>query len=155
MRITIDGTPSLVPKTGVGRYISELIPALKRLPEAPKIHISYGREWLDTHLPKSLDNAKQIIADSEFTKSEVVNLLGVVDRKIHVVHLGVNVLPYIYAGAGLFVYPSLYEGFGLPPLEAMASGVPIILSDGTSLPEVVGKAGVYIHPDDTEPIPVF
>jgi alpha-1,3-rhamnosyl/mannosyltransferase len=50
-------------------------------------------------------------------------------------------LAILYAGATLFVYPSLYEGFGLPPLEAMASGVPVVVSDRASLPEVVGEAG--------------
>ena len=57
-------------------------------------------------------------------------------------------LPLLYAAAKLFVYPSLYEGFGLPPLEAMASGVPVITSDQASLPEVVGKAGVQVSPND-------
>ena len=58
-------------------------------------------------------------------------------------------LPYIYNGADLFVYPSYGEGFGLPPLEAMACGVPVITSNTTSLPEVVGDAGVMIDPYDT------
>ena len=49
-------------------------------------------------------------------------------------------LPLVMAGAALFLYPSLYEGFGLPPLEAMSSGVPVLVSDRASLPEVVGEA---------------
>ncbi|CCG42125.1 glycosyltransferase family 4 protein [Magnetospirillum molischianum] len=57
-------------------------------------------------------------------------------------------LPGLYAGASLFVYPSLYEGFGLPVLEAMASGVPVVTSDRTSLPEVTGGAAALIDPDD-------
>lgn len=51
-------------------------------------------------------------------------------------------MPFLYSGADLFVFPSLYEGFGLPPLEAMACGVPVIASHRTSLPEVVGDAGI-------------
>lgn len=51
-------------------------------------------------------------------------------------------LPYIYIGAECFVFPSIYEGFGMPPLEAMASGVPVIVSDSSSLPEVVGENGI-------------
>jgi glycosyltransferase involved in cell wall biosynthesis len=57
-------------------------------------------------------------------------------------------LPKLYAGARMFVYPSLYEGFGLPPLEAMACGVPVIVSDRASLPEVVGNAGILTEPLD-------
>jgi len=52
----------------------------------------------------------------------------------------------LYAGAALFVYPSLYEGFGMPLLEAMASGVPIVASRTSSIPEVVGEAGVLVDP---------
>jgi glycosyltransferase involved in cell wall biosynthesis len=57
-------------------------------------------------------------------------------------------LPFIYDGARVFVYLSLFEGFGLPPLEAMACGVPVITSDTTSLPEVVGDAGITLPPAD-------
>ena len=57
-------------------------------------------------------------------------------------------LPALYSGARLFAYPSLYEGFGLPPLEAMACGVPVIASRRASLPEVVGEAGILVEPMD-------
>jgi glycosyltransferase involved in cell wall biosynthesis len=55
-----------------------------------------------------------------------------------------------YSAADVFVYPSLYEGFGLPPLEAMACGVPVIVSRSSSLPEAVGEAGVLVDPHDPE-----
>lgn len=58
-------------------------------------------------------------------------------------------LPYFYNGADLFVYPSLYEGFGLPPIEAMACGTPVITSNVSSLPEVVGDAALTVNPYDT------
>lgn len=58
-------------------------------------------------------------------------------------------LPAIYVGAELLVFPSLYEGFGLPPLEAMACGTPVITSNVASLPEVVGEAGLMVDPCDT------
>jgi alpha-1,3-rhamnosyl/mannosyltransferase len=57
-------------------------------------------------------------------------------------------LAALYAGAMTLVYPSLYEGFGLPPLEAMASGTPVVVSDRSTLPEVVGDAGLKIAADD-------
>jgi glycosyltransferase involved in cell wall biosynthesis len=57
-------------------------------------------------------------------------------------------LAVLYAAAKVLVYPSLYEGFGLPPLEAMASGTPVIVSDRSTLPEVVGSAGILIHAED-------
>lgn len=57
-------------------------------------------------------------------------------------------LPALYAGATCFVFPSLYEGFGLPPLEAMACGTPVVVADTSSLPEVVGDAGLRIPPGD-------
>jgi len=57
-------------------------------------------------------------------------------------------LPLLYNCADLFVYPSLYEGFGLPPLEAMACGVPVVTSNTSSLPEVVGNAGIMVDPHD-------
>lgn len=54
----------------------------------------------------------------------------------------------LYSGAMMFVYPSYYEGFGLPPLEAMQCGVPVITSNTSSLPEVVGEAGIMVDPED-------
>ncbi|RME57156.1 glycosyltransferase family 1 protein, partial [Candidatus Parcubacteria bacterium] len=54
----------------------------------------------------------------------------------------------LYSGAMMFVYPSFYEGFGLPPLEAMQCGVPVITSNTSSLPEVVGDAGIMVSPSD-------
>lgn len=61
-------------------------------------------------------------------------------------------LPPLYAGAAIFVYPSLFEGFGLPPLEAMACGTPVVVSNTSSLPEVCGTAAEYVDPRDVNSI---
>lgn len=61
-------------------------------------------------------------------------------------------LPSIIAGASVLTLPALYEGFGLPPLEAMASGVPVVVSNVSSLPEVVGAAGVLVDPNSADSI---
>lgn len=59
-------------------------------------------------------------------------------------------LRLLYSGAAVFVFPSLYEGFGMPVLEAMASGTPVITSDSTALPEVAGDAAVLVNPESPE-----
>jgi glycosyltransferase involved in cell wall biosynthesis len=73
--------------------------------------------------------------------------------KSHVIFTGYipdQDLSAIYSGALAFVYPSLYEGFGLPPLEAMQCGTPVITSNTSSLPEVIGDAGIMINPTDSD-----
>ena len=60
----------------------------------------------------------------------------------------IEVLRIFYDAAKVFVFPSLYEGFGLPPLEAMAHGTPVVTSTSSSLPEVVGKAAVLVNPEN-------
>jgi glycosyltransferase involved in cell wall biosynthesis len=56
--------------------------------------------------------------------------------------------PAVYRGAVAFIFPSRYEGFGLPPLEAMACGIPVVGSEAASLPEVIGNGGLLLPPDD-------
>ena len=61
-------------------------------------------------------------------------------------------LAYLFSGARAFCFPSLYEGFGLPVLEAMACGCPVITSNTSSLPEVAGDAALLVDPEDTQDI---
>lgn len=72
------------------------------------------------------------------------------DRVFFTGYLPDEDLAPIYSGALMFVYPSLYEGFGLPPLEAMQCGTPVIVSNTSSLPEVVGDAGILIDPTNKD-----
>ena len=79
-----------------------------------------------------------------------VQALGLTDTVRFVGYVADDDLPAWYAAATIFVFPSLYEGFGFPPLEAMACGTPVIVSGTSSLPEVVGGAGLALPPDDPE-----
>ena len=80
---------------------------------------------------------------------EVFDLIRELALGERVTYLGfAEDLPALYAGSDAFVFPSRYEGFGLPILEAMASGSPVIAADATSLPEVIGDAGLLFEPDD-------
>jgi glycosyltransferase involved in cell wall biosynthesis len=67
-------------------------------------------------------------------------------------HVEDSLLPALYSGAIGMVYPSLYEGFGLPPLEAMASGTVVLVGNQSSMPEVVGDAGLLVNPFDVDAI---
>jgi glycosyltransferase involved in cell wall biosynthesis len=79
-----------------------------------------------------------------------MQVLGLQDRVRFLDYVHADELPSLYAGADIFVFPSLYEGFGLPPLEAMACGTPVIVSNVSSLPEVVGDAALMVDPYDIE-----
>ena len=65
-------------------------------------------------------------------------------------HVPHDQLPGLYRAATGLIFPSLYEGFGLPPVEAMACGCPVAAADAGSLPEIVGDAGLLFDPRDTE-----
>ena len=75
---------------------------------------------------------------------------GTADRVRRLGFVADEDLPGLYRLASVFAYPSLHEGFGIPPLEAMASGTPVVVSSVSSLPEVVGKAGLQVDPTSTE-----
>ncbi|HYO62890.1 MAG TPA: glycosyltransferase family 1 protein [Pyrinomonadaceae bacterium] len=77
---------------------------------------------------------------------------GLSDRTLFTGYVSEADLPALYTGALAFVYPSYFEGFGLPPLEAMACGTPVVAGDRTSLPEVVGDAGLLVDPFDESAI---
>ncbi len=109
-----------------------LIRAFSQLTNQPahQLTIAGGRGWL----------YQKIFAEAE-QHGDRVRILGFVDEAD---------LPAVYRNAALFAFPSLYEGFGLPVLEAMACGVPVVCSNGSSLPEVAGDAALLVDPLNTD-----
>ncbi|MGA2031068.1 MAG: glycosyltransferase family 1 protein [Thermoguttaceae bacterium] len=104
--------------------------------------------WM--RLPENCLQMPLVIAGAGRSTFAEVNLPGS-DRRLKVLgYVAGEDLPPLYAGATLFAYVSLYEGFGLPVLEAMACGTPVICSGTTSLPEVAGDAAVLVDPSDDE-----
>jgi glycosyltransferase involved in cell wall biosynthesis len=103
-----------------------------------------------------LDELRLVIIGDEISKH--LGLRRAVHRYMlhqHVRFLGFvpdETLAVLYRLAAVFVFPSLYEGFGLPPLEAMASGTPVVTSNVSSLPEVVGDAAILVDPYDPQAI---
>lgn len=110
--------------------------AFEMLPEGLKqkysLVLAGGKGWLDGEIQQKYD---------ELSKKYTVIKTGYVDDAD---------LPALYSGASVFVFPSFYEGFGIPPLEAMACGVPVITANNSSLPEVVGDAAILIDANDTK-----
>lgn len=81
---------------------------------------------------------------------ETARTLGISDRVVSTGMVNTGDLRVLYSNASLFVFPSRYEGFGLPVLESMACGTPVITSNTTSLPEVAGDAAVLVNPHDVD-----
>lgn len=101
-----------------------------------------------------IDDLKLILAGGVWDKfkKELTKTIGNFDQsKIEVLgYVKDEELPKLYSNALMFIYPSLYEGFGLPVLEAMKCGCPVITSNVSSLPEVIGQAGIQINPENDE-----
>lgn len=107
-----------------------------------------------SQLKKKNINHKLVIAGRKGWKYhdifETIDKLNIKNEVIFTGYVLENDLPALYNAASLFVYPSIYEGFGLPPLESMACGTPVITSNTSSLPEVVGNAGITVNPKDID-----
>lgn len=119
------------------KNFSRLIEALKHLHDTGTKHqlvIAGGRGWLDDPIYTSVQSAG-------------------LDQHVHFIGFASeHDLPALYSGAACFAFPSLYEGFGLPILEAMACGTPVLTSNISSLPEVAGDAALLINPYDVAAI---
>jgi glycosyltransferase involved in cell wall biosynthesis len=99
-----------------------------------------------------LEDLKLIIIGDEVSKHPDLRRAVIKSGAQHDVRfLGfvpIEVLRIFYDQAKVFVFPSLYEGFGLPPLEAMAHGTPVVTSNTSSIPEVVGNAAIMVNPEN-------
>ena len=96
------------------------------------------------------DNYKLIRVGRNFGTIKLVSELNHGKRVIFLVNVDSDMLANLHRSSDIFIFPSPYEGFGIPVLEAMASGIPVITSDRAPLPEVVGDAGIVCDPFDLE-----
>lgn len=106
-------------------------------------------------LEKNLPYKLVIVGGKGWNNGEIYDYVNNNNLQEHVIFTGYvsdEDVKNIYANASLFIYASLYEGFGLPPLEAMQSGIPVITSNNSSLPEVAGDACILVDPYSTEEI---
>ncbi|MBD1381912.1 glycosyltransferase family 4 protein [Metabacillus arenae] len=117
------------------KNISALLKAYSLLPDPIK------KQYKLVITGKDVENYRNLI--KELSLLEYVRTLGYVPDKL---------LPDLYCGSKLFVFPSLYEGFGLPPLEAMAYGVPVLSSNMNTMKEILGDAAIYFDPKNPHDI---
>ncbi len=125
---------TLEPRKNLNSLIDAYLLLPKKVRQAYKLVIAGARGWLSKNLQQRIDML--------VNRGDIISL-GYIDSED---------LPYIYAGANGFVLPSLYEGFGLPILEAMAAGTPVLTSTSSSLPEVADGAAILTNANDIEDI---
>ena len=126
------GLGTLQPRKNFGRLIEGYAQIRCDLSEDTQLVIAGGKGWLYDDIFQRVE---------QLGLGNVVHFPGYVDDKD---------LPALYSLADLFAFPSLYEGFGIPPLEAMACGTPVVTSSVSSLPEVVGDAALLVKPTDVD-----
>lgn len=108
-------------------------------------------------LPESIKKSHSLVLTGAkgWLDDEISELYEKLSAKYDVIKTGYlpdDDLPVLYSGAKLFAYPTFYEGFGMPPLEAMACGVPVVTTNNSSLPEVVGDAAILVSADHIQEI---
>lgn len=123
---------TIEPRKNLGRLLRAYVMLRQERKIPHRLVIGGGLGWLYDDVLRDIDELA--------AQNEVVFLGRVPDDD----------LPGLYRLTDLFVFPSLYEGFGIPPLEAMACGAPVVCSNTSSLPEVVGDAGVMVPPEDVD-----
>ncbi len=144
---------------------NDTITNFKKTYELPQSYLLYlGTDYPHKNLKnlflsfKQLINIKEfkdvylvIAGESRYGKDHIVNeIKEIKDNLILLNHFPEQNIVELYNGALAFIYPSLYEGFGFPPLEAMACGIPVIASKATSIPEVVGNAGLFVDAENID-----
>ena len=127
-------TGTMQPRKNISRLVDAYIKLRKQNRIEERLVIAGRKGWLWEPIMKKIQEAG--VGDS-------IKFLDYVDTQD---------LPSLYSGAVLLTLPALYEGFGLPPLEAMACGTPIVVSNISSLPEVAGDAGVLVNPNSVDSI---
>ncbi|MBR3760685.1 MAG: glycosyltransferase family 4 protein [Ruminococcus sp.] len=125
---------TIEPRKNLERLISAYNAFSKKVGNSPKLVLAGGKGWL---------------YDGIFSR---VKSLGLEDKVIFTKYVPSEDMNALMCGALAFVFPSLYEGFGMPPLEAMACGVPVLVSGAASLPEVTGDCAVIVDPYDVKSI---
>ncbi len=125
---------TIEPRKNLPRLVAACETVWRRRPAFPDLVLAGGMGWGSDEFPR-------LLAASPFR-----------DRIRRLGYVTPEEAPRLLSHARLLAYPSLYEGFGLPPLEAMALGVPVVASSSSSLPEVVGDAGLLPDPTDVEAI---
>jgi glycosyltransferase involved in cell wall biosynthesis len=125
---------TLEPRKNIIRLIGAYAQLKNNTQDIPKLVLAGRKGWM---------------YDSIF---EIVKELQLEEDVIFTGYIEASETPILMKGAKAFLFPSIYEGFGMPPLEAMACGTPVLVSNVASLPEVVGDAGVLVDPLSTQSI---
>ncbi|MBQ2264399.1 MAG: glycosyltransferase family 4 protein [Oscillospiraceae bacterium] len=125
---------TLEPRKNLERLLDAYAVFAKRRENPARLVLAGGKGWL---------------YDGIFAK---VQQLGLEEYVIFTQYIDAADMCALMSGALAFTFPSIYEGFGMPPLEAMACGTPVLVSDAASLPEVTGESAVIVKPDSTESI---
>jgi len=115
--------------------------------------VSLARAYSILKERESIPHKLVIVGKKDYDTKEIIQSIEEMEHANNVIITGFvpdDDLPYLYYGAEVFVYPSLFEGVGLPVLEAMKSGVPVVASNTSSLIEIVGDAGIIINPLSSE-----
>ena len=120
---------TIEPRKNLERLVSAYARLYREQRDVPQLVLAGKKGWLCEGIYKK------------------VHELKMEDRILFTGYIAQEESPLLMCGAKAFLFPSLYEGFGMPPLEAMACGTPVIVADTASLPEVVGDAGIFVNPE--------